>query len=350
MVPSGLLGLLIGLFLTVPLDSYFWLRSLLWPELSAFSYNVLDGHASNWGTSLFHFYFTSAIPRLFFNPFTYQICLPFAISRPAFRTSARDILLPNLAFVILYSFQPHKEWRFIIYIIPPILALAAAGAEWIWARRAKSLTYRVLALGLIGSSVASFGASFLMLAVSRLNYPGAEALMHLHHLHAQEGESQEVVRVHMDTSTCMTGVTRFLQIPPSPSDGLGTGDEHDGVMWIYDKSEDATSLLHPGFWDQFDYVLTEQVETVIGKWEVAAVVYGYAGIKVVRPGEVAGWGWGSAGEEKDVKGWELRWRIRGLLGGLEHWGRKFVTRGRWLGLRMEPRIRILKKQRESMGV
>ncbi|MCJ1468444.1 dolichyl-P-Man:Man(7)GlcNAc(2)-PP-dolichol alpha-1,6-mannosyltransferase [Pseudocyphellaria aurata] len=347
----GLFGLLIGLSLTVPIDSYFWFRFPLWSELSAFRYNILSGQASNWGTSPPHFYLTSALPRLLFNPFIYQICLPFTISLPTLRPQVRDILIPNLAFVALYSFQPHKEWRFIIYIIPTLSAVASAGAAWIWNRRAKSLVYRVLALCFVASSLGAFGASLIMLAVSRSNYPGAEALDHLHRLHLREDFSKGTVRVHMDTLTCMTGVTRFLHIPaPSPHGlsgrdasadvmyGVSGSDTSAEVMWIYDKSEDATQLLDPGFWEQFDYALAERVETVIGKWEVVGTVDGYAGVAVVKPGDAM-----IKSTDDDSSRWQRSWER------FEHWGR-WVTRGWWLRPRSEPTIRILRKQRAGLEV
>lgn len=345
-IPSGLLGLLIGLSLTVPLDSYFWFRFPLWPELSAFSYNILAGQSSNWGTSPPHFYLTSALPRLLFNPFIYQICLPFSISLPSLRPQVRDVLIPNLAFVALYSFQPHKEWRFIIYIIPTLLAVASAGAAWIWNRRAKSLIYRILTLCLVASSLGSFGASLIMLAVSRSNYPGAEALDQLYQLHSREGGSKGVLRVHMDTLTCMTGVTRFLQIPPPSPQDLWRSDANDEAMWIYDKSEDAAQLLHPGFWEQFDYVLAERVETVIGKWEVVSTVKGYAGVAVVKPGE--GMMKSSGDVVRDPSWWRRSlaqwWEL------FETGARRWVTRGWWLRPRTEPKIRILRKQRAGLDV
>lgn len=345
-IPSGLLGLIIGLSLTVPLDSYFWLRFPLWPELSAFSYNILSGQASSWGTSPPYFYLTSALPRLLFNPFVYQICLPFSISLPTRRPQVLDILIPNLAFVALYSFQPHKEWRFIIYIIPTLLAVASAGAAWIWDRRAKSLVYRILTICLVASSLGSFGASLVMLAVSSSNYPGAVALDQLYRLHAREGGSKSVLRIHMDTLTCMTGVTRFLQIPPPSTQGLWGSNANVEVMWIYDKSEDATQLLHPGFWEQFDYALAERVETVIGKWEVVGVVEGYAGVAVVKPGEemmkssvdaVADPSWW---RRSPAQWWEL----------FETGARKWLTQGWWLRTRSEPKIQILRKQRAGLEV
>lgn len=348
---SGLLGLALGLLLTLPLDSYFWLKFPLWPELSAFAYNILHGQSSNWGTSPFLFYFTSALPRLLFNPLTYQIFTPFAIALPHLRSQALDILIPNIAFVILYSFQPHKEWRFVIYIIPPLLAVSAAGASWIWTRRRKTRTYRLLTFCLVASSLASFGASFAILAISRLNYPGAEALNHFHALTQQQETG--VVRVHMDTLTCMTGVTRFLQIPPPPPSSVYVSreeevEEHSRPTWIYDKTDDPTKLLHPAFWEPFDYALAEQPELVIGKWEVLHTVPGFAGIKIIRPGEPPFHAAGDVDESDGSFAPGLSWSSAGKgWGGIEGWIRTYLTRGWWVGIRMEPRVRILRKQKET---
>ncbi|KAI4184867.1 MAG: hypothetical protein LQ348_004473, partial [Seirophora lacunosa] len=322
-ISSGLLGLFIGISLTVPIDSLLWQRFPLWPELSAFSYNILHSQSSNWGTSPWHFYLTSALPRLLFNPLTYLLCIPLSFTQPALRHAAANLVVPNLAFVLLYSFQPHKEWRFIIYIIPPLLTAAALGANWIWARRAKTFTNRLLALALIASVLASFAASTLMLALSRLNYPGAHALNRLHALAPAHHAPGAMVHVHMDTLSCMTGITRFLQLPPPspllpppssippsspPHDSAapaGTPEEEEDatatkLFYIYDKSENETQLLDPLFWVRFDWALAESVERVIGRWVVEETVDAYAGLRVVRPGEASEES--SSGDLEDKKG------------------------------------------------
>ena len=275
-LPSGLLGILIGILVSVPVDSYFWQHFPTWSELSGFMYNVMDGKAADWGVSPFYFYFTSSLPRLVFNPLAFYLCIPIALSIGPLRKPARDIVLPNLFFVFLYSFQPHKEWRFIVYVVPPLLAAAAAGAAWIWTRRSKLFVYRVLSLCLVASTLGSFGASFAMLAISRLNYPGAEALNRLHTI--ADG-SKRTIDVHMDTLTCMTGVTHFLE-NPSPKDIL------NATVWRYDKTEDTDRLLDPAFWLKFDYALAESPERVIGKWEVVDTVEGYIGLVLLKPGEL----------------------------------------------------------------
>ena len=343
-IPAGLLGALIGLTLTVPIDSFFWQRWPLWPELTGFVYNIVEKQSSNWGTSPWYFYFTSALPRLLFNPFVYQIGLPYAFGIPILRRQSLDILVPNLLFLAIYSFQPHKEWRFIIYVVPPFLAVASAGATWIWIRRAKSFVYRVLSLALVASTLASFVASFGMLAVSRLNYPGAEALNRLHVL---AGNDTGVVKVHMDTLACMTGVTRFMERAPP-----ALGDEQ-GALWVYDKTEEDGKLLDPLFWQGFDYALAESPERVIGSWHVIDTVHGYAGVAIVRPDERSEQVtediravrdlWTESRWRRDCMGTAMMWVSEIGVGRVESVARNFVTRGWWVRMKMEPRIRILKR-------
>ncbi|KAL8693824.1 MAG: hypothetical protein Q9218_001424 [Villophora microphyllina] len=344
-ITAGCIGAAIGLALTVSIDSVFWRRFPLWPELSAFSYNVIQSQSSKWGTSPWHSYFTSSLPRLLFDPLIYILCLPVAFAQPATRRQAINLVLPNVAYVSLYSLQPHKEWRFVVYIIPSLLTAAAMGAHWIWIRQPRALVYRILSLALVASVIGSFAASGSMLMISRLNYPGAHALNRLHELvqlhHTKHSdEKQSVVRVHMDTLSCMTGVTRFLQ-HPSP-DALPNTGNNETLGWIYDKTEDEEKLLDPLFWQQFDWALAERVERIIGKWEVVDTVDAYSGLRIIRPDDA---------READ----EARYHDDGgegrnaLLQGTETWGRR-LTRGWWVDVKLEPRIRILKRQRLDVPV
>ncbi|KAL8730787.1 MAG: hypothetical protein Q9166_003857 [cf. Caloplaca sp. 2 TL-2023] len=358
-ITFGIIGSAIGLSLTVPIDSFFWQRFPLWPELSAFRYNILQSKSSDWGTSPWHFYFTSALPRLLFNPLTYLLCIPIAVSQPAMRRPAAELILPNLIYVVLYSFQPHKEWRFIIYVVPPLLTVAALGANWIWTRRSKTIVYRFLSLALVLSVLGSFAASGVMLAVSRLNYPGAEALNRLHalvpqHLSQHPNEAASgVVQVHMDTLSCMTGITRFLQLPAPPLAGLESViirkgmQDAEQLFWLYDKTEDEERLLDPLFWERFDWVLAERPKRVIGKWEIVETIPAYAGVRVVRPGDDDDVGeTQEEGKGRRDIGRMFRERdIEGLWKLVERYGRK-VTGGWWIGVRMEPSIRVLKRQRD----
>ena len=339
-IVPGLLGLIVGLCITVPVDSFFWQKFPIWPEFTGFVYNVMEGKSAAWGTSPFLYYIVSALPRLFLNPLAYLICIPMALNSPALEGPALDMLIPNLAFIAIYSFQPHKEWRFIVYVIPPLTAVAAMGASWIWTRRAKNLAYRLLAMGLVASTAASFVASLGMALVSSYNYPGAQALVYLHD--SAEGSKPDI-RVHMDTLSCTTGVTRFLQIPRATN---------RGTRWFYDKTEDEERLLHPAFWNQFDYALAERPEKAIGSWEVIHTVEGFAGFNTLRPGQGLRHSQNAMVSMRRLVSSE-KWSWENVGDGLlelwmasEQLMRTWVTRGWWLEARMEPRIRILKSTKE----
>lgn len=351
-IPAGVLGLLVGLTLTITIDSFFWQQFPLWPEFAAFRFNVISGQASAWGTHPWHFYFTNSIPRLLLNPFTYLVAIPVSLFHPSTRKSAVFLLIPCLVFVAVYSLQPHKEWRFIVYVVPPLTAAAAVGASYIWTHRTKSLLYRVLALAMVMSTMGSFFlSSFVLLPSSAANYPGAHALRLLHDQHFHNynytSQSQEQINVYLGNLACQTGVTRFLQIP--------SGYQHDGTIWKYDKTEDEVVKSSASFWERFDYVLVESGKeeemvlssvsssgegTETGTWEDVDIIQGFAGIRVLRPGDQAK----GVLEERviravfgatGVRTWET---TRGFM-------RRVVARGWWVEGRMEPKIKIMRHVR-----
>lgn len=197
---------------------------------------------------------------------------------------------------------------------------------------------------MVASTLASFAASSAMLSVSRRNYPGGIALERLHAL-ASNGTG--VLVVHMDTLACMTGVTRFLKIPPPVIAA-------DGPLWVYDKTENEEHLLDPIFWSKFDYTLAERPEKVIGNWEVLETVESFSGIELVRPGEpiddvLDDQGvmehysnlWGK--EKTSIESWS-RWIVSQQREAIVL-VRKYVTKGWWVKARMKPSIRILKRRK-----
>ncbi|PYI12362.1 alpha-1,6-mannosyltransferas-like protein [Aspergillus sclerotiicarbonarius CBS 121057] len=344
-IPAGILGLIVGLASTVLVDSFFWQQFPLWPELAAFKFNVISGQASAWGTHPWHFYFTNAVPRLLLNPLTYAVGIPLALFQPSTRSLATYTLIPSLIFLAIYSAQPHKEWRFVVYTIPPLTTASALGASYIWTHRAKSLLYRLLSLLMLASTFASFLLStFILLPASSANYPGAHALNALHS-HANTDTtttSSPLISVYLGNLACQTGVTRFLQQPSS-------SNPHDTTpVWHYDKTENETTKSTSSFWSQFDYVLIEpgeETEKLVAasnseQWEAVDTVDGFAGLRIVRPGDEA-----VGAVEERVLG-----RVLGAEGvRLWEMGRKFVrevvTKGWWVELRMEPKIRILRQVR-----
>ncbi|KAI5867073.1 glycosyltransferase family 22 protein [Durotheca rogersii] len=333
-IPTFLVFFIMSLVLSLPIDSYFWQKPL-WPELWGFYYNAILGSSSEWGVSPWHYYFTSAIPKILTNPLSTAALIPYALWNAGTRSQVRPLVVPSLLFVAIYSLQPHKEARFIFYVAPPLTATAALAANYVVARRAKSLIWALASAVIVGSVLISFALSTGMLIISSLNYPGGEALWELRNLVTSSSSPDlQIVMVHTDVLSCMTGVTLFGQHPRPPNDPRPTND----ITFHFDKTEDENALRSPEFWEKFDYVLAEDSAKVIGSWETVGVVEGFSGVDVAKPGT------------------PLRSDVESGLG--ETFGRGSVVRdareytrsltgGWWLGPKMEPKIHILRKIRDG---
>ena len=68
----------------------------------------------------FWWYFYSALPRSVLLPL---LTLPWGLH--CARDKAIRLVVPAFGFVFLYSFLPHKELRFIVYVIPLLNAAAS---------------------------------------------------------------------------------------------------------------------------------------------------------------------------------------------------------------------------------
>jgi alpha-1,6-mannosyltransferase len=391
-VPAGLESAVVALGISIPIDSYFWQKPL-WPELWGFYYNAIQGNSAEWGTSPYMYYFTTLLARLLLNPLITALLIPLSLMFPETKRQCRDLVVPSALFLAIYSLQPHKESRFIIYVVPPLTAAASLSASYIWSRRSKAVLYKIASGAMIFSVIVCFAGSMLMLLVSSLNYPGGEAITSVRHIISQtqwpEGHNKwERLYVHMDVLSCMTGVTRFQEIPTM----LAEAKELpiiDGVPThiVFDKEENEEKLLEPLFWEKFDYALMEVPGKAIGKWEVVDTIYAYAGMEFLRPGQGDDFAErvyaansltkdGGVMESEDVKeaaekpidlesgskGAGIDSRVK-VLADLKatlfsrdlnrHGVYKLVkntvrslTGGYWLGPRMEPAIRILKRIKE----
>lgn len=343
-IPVFIVSFVGSLWLSVPIDSYFW-QKFIWPELAGFYYNAIQGSSSEWGVSPWHYYFSSALPRLLLNPLAIPLIV-FALTNQGTTNQARQLAIPSLLFTVIYSIQPHKEARFIFYVVPPLTAVAALGANYITVRFSRGLIYRLGTYALALSVLFSLAGSGAMLVISSLNYPGGDALSQLQkHLYRDAvadviDDGPLTTSIHADVLTCMTGLTLFnanplglplaLATPDTPSP-----DPHMPLLMI-DKTERNLTLGYPRFWERFDYALAENAALPIGPWEVIGVVSGFDGIEVVRPGQDADGNkpdevWG----DKEVLGLgalvaDVRRKVRGYTGG---W---------WIGPRMSPRINIMK--------
>ena len=262
-VPAGISCL----FLTVAVDSYFW-RRLLWPEGEVLWFNLYLNKSSEWGVMPFWWYFYSAIPRAMAASLLF---LPLGL---ILEKRLRPVVVPALLFVLAYSFLPHKELRFIIYVIPLLNLASAAACSRLWDNRTKSKLRALFALVAVGHLLVNAALTAFLLAVSRTNYPGGEALDLLHRLESPDSYAMgngvaNNVTVHIDVLAAQTGVSRFGQL-------------HD--HWRYDKTEH----LKPGSRQlrSFTHLIIEahhkasyHLKPYANSHKILASVEGYQGIR-----------------------------------------------------------------------
>eukprot|EP01027_Heterolobosea_sp_BB2_P009588 GEZU01014115.1.p1 GENE.GEZU01014115.1~~GEZU01014115.1.p1 ORF type:complete len:604 (-),score=139.97 GEZU01014115.1:371-2182(-) len=124
-VAVGIITVFLSLILTVTVDSYYWQR-LLWPEGQVLYFNTVLNKSHEWGTSPYHWYFTNALPRAL--SVAGIALLPIGLlfsgvdSRRVFK-----YFFCIVSYVLLYSFLPHKELRFVFNAIPILNLVAAVG-------------------------------------------------------------------------------------------------------------------------------------------------------------------------------------------------------------------------------
>ena len=256
----GLVGLAFSLAMTISIDTWMWQKDWLWPEGQVLYYNVILNKSSNWGVSPWPWYFYSAIPRAMFASLMFVPWGAYLDRRTWL------LLIPSLTFVFLYSFLPHKELRFIIYVFPLLNVVAAEACKRFWeASKSKpSIMRRLFALIAVGHLLANALFSIFMLYISSHNYPGGTAMMKLHQLE----NPQTRVNLHIDVYSAQTGVSRFL---------------HMNSKWIYNKTEDLSNEDLKSFTHLLVQSSNEAtLEFLQETHEVLAEVEAFAGIGVQR--------------------------------------------------------------------
>lgn len=335
LLPAILPGALLALALTVTIDTHLWCSpKWLWPELASFMSNLFPtdgkGGASDWGTQPFHWYFTAALPRLLMIqvlPMSFTI-----LSAARHDVRVLDNLIPSTLYIVLYSFLPHKETRFIFPVIPSLTLVAALICTRLTINMHKSAVNKfLLYLTVVGTILMALVSHTVLLPLSALNYPGGQALKTLHQFYGNNWQDiaddhGAEIHVHLTNLALQTGVTRFLEQPaalnmsgevivrpsivdptrgdnsfkpltlpgdayhpaltiqPSPrSTATAKAIDHLVPHWIYDKTSDEGRLLEPVFWDQFSFVIVEEPHLAIGAWDVIDTIQALGRPLLLRP-------------------------------------------------------------------
>lgn len=244
-VVAGVLATLGSLALTVMVDSVFW-RRWVWPEGEVFLFNVVDDRSSEWGTSPWHWYASSALPRamlgsLLLLPFGTRLTglLPTAWSSSwqHRRLNASGYTLYTcsaVAFIVLYSLLPHKELRFIFPALPLLNGAAAIGFLRLMHGAQKNKLVLVACLGATAVLVLSAFVAMFFMYVSHFNYPGGQALLQFNELITPTPGAV----VHVDNLAAISGVTRFIE----PAIGVSKVENLAGLDY-WERGFDY--LIHP---------------------------------------------------------------------------------------------------------
>ena len=252
------MGTLLGGFSSFCIDSYFWGRPLI-PEIDSFIFNIVQGKSTEWGTEPWDTYFKKYLFQLFRPPVILMLAIPGLINDPAndgtkfgdkksvphpARYSLRILFISSILFIAAMSFQPHKEWRFIVYTIPIFTLQAANGVTKICQKWGLSVLNKVLIFIIGANVIISSLLSLHMGYISSFNYPGGDALQFTNN-YILENYKNETVSVHMDVPACMTGITRFGEL--------------DGKFASYDKSEQDFDITN------YDIIITHNE---VPNWEL----------------------------------------------------------------------------------
>ncbi|KAF9169245.1 dolichyl-P-Man:Man(7)GlcNAc(2)-PP-dolichol alpha-1,6-mannosyltransferase [Mortierella sp. AD010] len=264
LIPTILEGIKAGfasLVIAVAVDSWFW-RQWMWAEGAVFWFNAIQGKSVAWGVSPWHTYFSSLLPKIS------GVALPLALVAVVIEPRFRRYMLPAGVFVGLYSFLGHKEWRFVIYVVPVLNLGAAIALSWVIKR--KTLAYRLLAIALFGALGLNFLMSVAQSLISSHNYPGGVALQRLHELDLHRFAA---AYVHIDVAAAETGCSRFGEI----------GSQATPYPWTYSKNESHTSrkdYLH------YTHLLTSTPEFHEHDFIILEQIDGYAGLDHVPLGQI----------------------------------------------------------------
>ncbi|KAF5349771.1 hypothetical protein D9758_010189 [Tetrapyrgos nigripes] len=260
--------------LTTIIDSYLWgtFPTPLWPEFTSFVFNVVEGKSSDWGVSPFHTYVSTFVPKMLLS------CLPLSLLGSLVDRRVRGFLIPYATFVLLISGLPHKEWRFIVYIVPPVNVVAARGAMWLLSRPRSNLLGR-FAFGMTAAMIlANVVISMLLATASITNYPGGEAMAVFNDKYPPVVGGRAP---HISNLAVETGASLFLQehAPPFNPSSLPNPES----SWTkYDKTEHLTvSALTSRL--EYTHLISEEspidMEMLGGRkhWKEVARVDGFDG-------------------------------------------------------------------------
>lgn len=180
---------------TVLVDSFFY-RKIIWPELTVFYFNVVENKSSNYGVSPFYWYFIVGLFKsmgfLYIASFIYAI-----YSCKLFKSS---LYLSATIFILTMSLLPHKEIRFLFFLIPFLNKYAC---QCLIKIGKSSLMNKLLVTGILSTNII---LTVTQLKASYSNYPGGPAVLELNQLI----DPTMNAHIHIGNFAAQNGVSKYL--------------------------------------------------------------------------------------------------------------------------------------------
>lgn len=273
LVKVGVISGLVSIALTVSIDSYFWAHWPLWPEFSSVYFNVYEGKSAEWGVSPFWTYFSTFLPRLLM---VTNIFIAYGFYH---NPHIRSLVRQAIGFVFLMSFLGHKEWRFIVYVVPMLNIAAAQGAQVLIRQRKGRILGLLAFLIVAGSLVLNTATTIIATRASMANYPGGDALALFNKRYAESPN----VHVHIGNLAAQSGASLFLHThspPYLPHLGIVPPSISAAHPWIYNKTENLTpaDIAHDSL---FTHAIAEDADLLsVGSLHAVEVIDGFRGWKI----------------------------------------------------------------------
>lgn len=154
-------------------------------------------------------YFTNALPKML------QASYPLSLLSIFLSRKARSLMFVALGFTLLYSFLAHKEVRFLFPTVPLWNLSAALAVSEIFSQRKGTFIKQALQICVSAAIVLGTTLTVISSVASYRNYPGGQAIGALNDIIMPTTSHQNsTVLVHIDTFSAMTGISRFLELPP----------------------------------------------------------------------------------------------------------------------------------------
>ena len=248
--------------------------------------NLMDGIAENYGTHPWHWYVTvgAAVPLFTYVPFV--VVGVWVVARK--HRAVAGVVLPMVGgSLAVLSMSPHKEYRFLLPIMPALVLLTAYAFEGIPLRRGRAMLVMAIALQVpVAVYTSQWHQSAPLATVDYLRNEGAKSVdfwldCHLTPFHSHFHKSNTELHfldcspLYPPPSSPETEVSRFFQHPETESlQRLAAYAPEFVVLWSPIAHQAAPALLSQNYTLVQSFFHAHITESPVGdQYNVSFLVY-----------------------------------------------------------------------------